>query len=140
MKRFQRLAISFRLIIVLQIFIFLLIPLNVIANAHPEIVPINDPDKVLLTDLIEPVTDFQSEISAQTAIPPTLGIEILGTPYAPYDFNTIGSPEVFVVHAQVVNTGTVTVEDVTLTLDFTDDGGTGWALLEGKWKDVPSTN
>jgi uncharacterized repeat protein (TIGR01451 family) len=138
MKKFQRLTNTIRVLIVLQMLIALVAPVGVFAHVPQEIYPdvvtgdIQLPKLNELPGFGELVAVSQTEISAQAAISPTLEVDILGTPVVPYDFNDIISPDGFVVHAQVVNTGTVTAENVTLTLDFTDDQGTGWMLLSGE--------
>jgi uncharacterized repeat protein (TIGR01451 family) len=137
MKKFQKLTNTIRLIVVFQMLISIIAPMGVAASAPQEIYPdfgpgeIQLPELETLTESGEQAANPYTEISAQAALTPTLEVDILGAPLVPNDPNEIG-PEVFVVHAQVVNTGTVTATIVTLSLDFADDPGTGWMLLNNE--------
>ncbi len=137
MKKFQKLTNGIRLIIVFQMLISLISPMGVYASYPRESYPNIDPGEYQQAELeetsvlSEDAADSSTDISALEAVTPTLEVDILGTPIVPNDPNEIG-PNVFVVHAQVINTGTVTATNVTLSLDFADDPGTGWMLLNNE--------
>jgi uncharacterized repeat protein (TIGR01451 family) len=60
----------------------------------------------------------------------TLTVAILSSPWAPVDHNSPpDGPQVFVVEAQVTNTGPTTATNVSITLNY---NGAGWSLLPGE--------
>jgi hypothetical protein len=68
-----------------------------------------------------------------TPIPP-LELDILSSPYAVWNDSPSGKPvpNVFVVQAVVTNTGSITAEDVSLTLYYAETESTEWQLLRGE--------
>jgi uncharacterized repeat protein (TIGR01451 family) len=74
---------------------------------------------------------------AAPSVPTTLTVSILSSPWAPLDHNdpqgnNSPAPDVLVIEAVVTNTGTVTAQDLVVDLNYNEDTGNNWILLEGE--------
>jgi uncharacterized repeat protein (TIGR01451 family) len=74
---------------------------------------------------------------AAPSAPTTLTVSILSSPWAPLDSNDPDgsngpTPDVLVVEAIVTNTGAVAAEDLVVDLNYNEDPGNNWILVDGE--------